>query len=243
MESAFKYLLLPSTLIALSAIGGLVLFCIRHTRKGGISLSIIAFSLYTCFGSGPVAFLLLGHLEYQVPPSTAWEREGIDTIVVLAEHAESDLAIPQSSRVSNGTAFRLLEAISVFSSAPDSTVIVSGGGVVPVIMHDILVSSGLPEGHIRVDANSSSTFESAINLSSTLRGMPFALVTSAGHMPRAMGVFQKAGMIPRAIPTHYMTKHNWLAIQYFPSPLHLGYSDLAVSEYAALLWYRLKGWL
>jgi uncharacterized SAM-binding protein YcdF (DUF218 family) len=74
-------------------------------------------------------------------------------------------------------------------------------------------------------------------------GVIFLLVTSAGHIPRAMGVFRKLGMNPRAAPTYYLTRRNWLAVQYLPSPLHLQYSDLAVSEYAALFWYRLNGWL
>lgn len=202
-----------------------------------------AFACFVLFGTGPVAFLLLGHLEYQVPSATALEREAIHTIVVLAAYAESDLAVPLSSRVSNGTAFRLLEAMSLFQSAPGSTVILSGGGEVPTIMRDMLVSAGIPPDRIVVDGDSESTFESAIHLSPMLGKTPFLLVTSAGHMPRAKGVFQKAGTSPRAVPTHYMTKRNWLAIQYLPSPLHLGCSDLAVSEYTALLWYRIKGWL
>jgi len=243
MRTVFKYLLLPSTLIALSAIAGLVLLCFRSTRKWGIALSMSAFVAYLLFASGPVAFLLLGHLEYQIAPSGATEREGVHTMVVLAAYAESDNDVPLSSRVNGAAAFRLLEALSLFQSAPESTVIVSGGGVVPLIMRDVLVSAGIPTSHILVDTESYSTFESGQHLAARLGTAPFLLVTSAGHMPRAMGVFKKAGTFPRAVPTHYVTKQNWLAIQYLPSPAHLTYSDWAVSEYGALLWYCMKGWL
>lgn len=243
METLAKYLLLPSNLITLCALLGLGMLCSRLYRKWGVRLSLGAFACYVLFASGPVAFLLLGYLEYQVPSATVSEREGIRTIVVLAAYGESDLSVPLSSRVSSGTAFRLLEAISLFQAAPDSTVIVSGGGVVPAIMREVLISAGVPSDHIMVDGESFSTFESAMHLASVLESAPFLLVTSAGHMPRAKGAFQKLGTNPRAVPTHYMSKQNWLAIQYLPSPAHLGYSDLAVSEYAALCWYRLKGWL
>jgi len=243
METVVKYLLLPSNLITLSALLGFGMLWSRWFRKWGVRLCQGAFGCYVLFASGPVAFLLLGHLEYQVPSATESEREAIRTIVVLAAYAELDPSVPLSSRVSDGTAFRLLEAISLFQAAPDSTVIVSGGGVVPAIMRDVLISAGVPSDHIVVDGESVSTFESAMHLAPMLETAPFLLVTSAGHMPRAKGVFQKLGTNPRAVPTHYMSKRNWLAIQYLPSPAHLAYSDLAVSEYAALCWYGLKGWL
>ena len=70
--------------------------------------------------------------------------------------------------------------------------------------------------------------------------LPFILVTSAGHMPRSMHVFKKAGLNPIPAPTHYLTRKNNLAISYLPSPLHLRYSDLAIHEYAAILWYHVK---
>lgn len=243
MRTVVKYLLLPSTLIAFSAIAGLVLLRLCSTRKWGVVFSIAAFAFYMTLASGPVAFLLLGHLEHQIPPATALEREGVRTLVVLAAYAEVDTGIPLSSRVNSEAAFRLLETLSLFQSVPESTVILSGEGAVPAIMRDVLISAGIPANRIVVDAESSSTFESAQHLAATLGTAPFLLVTSAGHMPRAMGVFIKAGMVPRAVPTHFVTKRNWLAIQYLPSPVHLGYSDWAVSEYAAVLWYRIKGWV
>jgi uncharacterized SAM-binding protein YcdF (DUF218 family) len=243
METVVKYLLFPSNVITLSAILGLLLFGIRFTRKWGGAFCIVAFSGYLIFGTGPVAFWLLSNLEYQISAATAAEREGVQTVVVLAAYGESDLSIPLSSRVNSETAFRLLEAISLFRGAPYSKLIVSGGGEVPAIMRDVLVAAGIPSDQLQVDQDSFSTFESAHHLSATLGKSPFLLVTSAGHMPRAIGVFRKAGTAPLAVPTHYLAKRNWLAIQYLPSPLHLAYSDLAISEYAALGWYSLKGWL
>lgn len=243
MEAIVKYLLFPSNLITLSAILGLVLLCARFTRKWGGALCIFAFACYLIFGAGPVAFWLLGNLEYQISPASASEREKVQTVVILAAYGESDLSIPLSSRVNSETAFRLLEAISLFRGAPHSKLIVSGGGEAPAIMRDVLVAAGIPSGQLHVNPDSFSTFESARHLSATLGKSPFLLVTSAGHMPRAIGVFRKAGTAPLAVPTHYLAKRNWLAIQYLPSPAHLVYSDLAVSEYAALCWYSLKGWL
>lgn len=243
MDAIIKLFVVPSALISLSAIIGLVLFCFRLTRKGGAALCMTAFAGYMIFASGPVAFLLLGHLEYQIAPARTAEREGFRTIVLLAAYAEADDSIPLSSRINGAGAFRLLETLSLYQLAPESTVIVSGGGAVPGIMRDVLVSAGIPADHIVVDVEADSTFKSAQHLAGHLGASPFLLVTSAGHMPRAMGVFKKAGANPLAVPTHYMTRRNCLASQYLPSPLHLEYSDLAVSEYAAIYWYYLNEWL
>lgn len=243
MAAFGKYFILPSSWILVGALAGIVLLCFRSTRKYGGVLGFAALTLYMFFGSGPVAFLLLGHLEYLIPAASQSEREGALTIVVLAAHAETEAGVPLSSFVNNASAVRLLEALSLFQAVPGTRVIVSGGGETPTIMRDVLMSAGIPPDRILVDGASTSTFESAIHLRPALENAPFLLVTSAGHMPRAIGTFLKAGANPRAVPTHFMTRRNWLAIQYLPSPVHLGYSDLAVSEYAALLWYRLRGWL
>ena len=243
IETIVKYLVLPSSAVTIGAIASFLLACIRPTRLWSVSAGIVALATYAIFGAGPVSFFLLGSLEYQIPPATISERKEVYTIAVLCGYAEHDLDHPLSSRANSASAFRLLEALSLFRAAPNSTVIISGTGEVAMIMRDVLVSSGISAEQIRVDIDSNSTFESAKNLAPILGGRPFLLVTSAGHMPRAIGAFRKAGTIPLPVPTHYLTRRNFLATQYVPSPLHLVYSDLAVSEYAALLWYRYKGWL
>lgn len=238
-----KYLVLPSSIILLSVLLGTILTCLRASRKYGIALLVFALSVYVVFASGPVSFLLLGHLEYEIPPATASERLGSEKIVVLTAYAESNQDIPLSAWINTASAFRVLEVIGLVRTFPEATVILSGQEDVPRIMRDVLVASGIPSHNILIDDLSSNTVESAKHISPILRGMPFLLVTSAGHMPRAFGVFRKAGMNPRPVPTHYLSKRNWLAVQFLPSPMHLVYSDLAVSEYLALFWYRWRGWI
>lgn len=218
------------------------LACFRRARSWAIISGALALSIFLVFGSGPVSFLLLGSLEFQIPPVGQVERRQAVTIVVLAGYAEFDPDHPVSSQVNSNSAFRLLESLMLFQSRPDSTVIISGKGEVAGVMRDVVILSGVPAEQVIVDSVSSSTYESAKNLSPRLGQTPFLLVTSAGHMPRSMGAFKKAGSRPLPVPTDYMTKRNPLATQYLPSPVHLHYSDLAISEYVALIWYRFNGW-
>lgn len=243
LEGIVKYIVLPSSTVTIGLIASFVLVCIRPVRRWGVSAGIVALATYAIFGAGPVSFFLLGSLEYQIPPATIAEQKEIYTIAVLTGYAEYDPDHPLSSQVNSASAFRLLEVLKLFRSAPGSTVIISGAGEVATIMRDVLVSSGIPAEQVRVDSDSFSTIESARHLAPTLGERPFLLVTSAGHMPRAIGVFRKAGTAPLPVPTHYLTRRNSLATQYFPSPVHLECSDLAISEYAALIWYYLNGWI
>lgn len=243
LEDVVKYLVLPSSGVTIGAIACFILVCVREVRQWGITAGAFALTIYAFFGAGPVSFFLLGSLEYHIPSATLSERGDVYPIAVLTGYAEHDPDHPLSSKVNSSSAFRLLEALKLFHASPGSTVIISGTGVVAGIMRDVLVSSGIPAEQVRVDVDSASTFESAKHLALVLGDKPFLLVTSAGHMPRAMGVFRKAGMMPLPMPTHYLTKRNPLATQYFPSPTHLELSDLAVSEYAALAWYYVNGWI
>jgi len=243
LEGIVKYVVMPSSIVTIGVIAGFVLACIRPARRWGLSAGIVALATYAIFGAGPVSFSLLGSLEYRIPPATILEQKEIDTIAVLAGYAEYDIDYPLSSQVNSASAFRLLEVLKLFRSTPSSTVFISGAGEVPTIMRDVLVSSGIPAGQIRVDADSFSTFESARHLVPVLGKKPFLLVTSAGHMPRAIGAFRKVGTAPLPIPTHFLTRRNSRATPYFPSPGHLECSDLAFSEYAALVWYYVNGWI
>ena len=68
------------------------------------------------------------------------------------------------------------------------------------------------------------------------------LVTSASHMPRAMGVFRKAdwqGII--AWPVNYRTGHSWAALYDAPFPERLGQFEWGFREWLGLISYRLMG--
>ena len=158
-------------------------------------------------------------------------------IVVLAGHAEKDLNRPVSSYVNSPSAFRLIEAIRLLQKNPKSELIVSGYGAAQV-MKQLLVEVGIDMEKANIENQSTSTYESALFLKDKLLDRNFFLVTSAGHMPRAMGVFKKQQMNPIPAPTDYMSRKNYMAISYLPSPRHLMYSDLAIHEYLAIMWYK-----
>lgn len=240
MVDFIKYVIVPSNLINIFLIAGIITFFFQRIRKFAIYLVGASALIYIIFANGPVSYWLIISLESRYPALKSFEKiEKFDTIVILPGHAEPDPYFPLSSTVNSSTAFRIIEALRIWRFFPDSKILISGPKDVPELMRKLLLALGVPDNRIIIEAESTSTYENAVILQKKLGDRPFILVTSAGHMPRAMAVFKKLGMIPIPAPTDYMAGRNPLATRYLPSPSHLMYSDLAVHEYFGILWYRL----
>jgi uncharacterized SAM-binding protein YcdF (DUF218 family) len=239
MFEIVKDIFVPSNLILIFVLAGIILLPLRKNRRIAVGLLSTGLILYILLGTGFISLWLLGNLESRYPSlKTVDGLKGVNEIVVLTGYAETDPALPPSSEVNVASAFRVLEAMRIFNFLPEARILISGGKDVSEIMKKVLVSLGIPESRITVENQSSNTFGSAVQVAKMLKGRRCILVTSAGHMPRAMGSFKKQGVNPIPAPTHFMSVKKFRWSHYLPSPLHLGYSDLAVHEYFGLIWYR-----
>jgi uncharacterized SAM-binding protein YcdF (DUF218 family) len=239
LEEMIRVLVEPSRVISYLVFGGILLLFWKGRRRISRHLFAAALTLYIVLGTGPVAFWLLGSLEFRYPPyeETSGNRD-VEDIVLLAGYAERNDEMPRSSHVNGASAIRILEASRVFRLQPGRRIIISGRGDVPFVMKDVLVDLGIPDESISIEGNSRSTSDSAMNISRMLKGKKIILVTSAGHMLRSVHVFRNFGMHPVPAPTDFMTRRNFMATGYLPSPLYLKLSDFAVHEYVGILWYR-----
>jgi len=229
----------PSRVISsLLLVGILLLLWKRHRRKSTY-VFMAALILYTVFATGPVAFWLLGNLEFRYPPfeESAANRD-MENIVLLSGYAERNVEMPLSSHVNGASAIRILEAARIFRLKPGRKITVSGTEDVSGVIKDVLVSLGIPGERIVIEGHSRTTMESGANLAILMKGKKVILVTSAGHMPRSIRIFRNYGMHPVPAPTDFMTRRNFLATGYLPSPLYLKLSDLAVHECVGILLNR-----
>lgn len=104
--------------------------------------------------------------------------------------------------------WRAVYTVLVWRTRRPSEIWISGGGPMKVSMAEsmktFLVASGVPEGLIRVEGESRSTWESAQRMSRLLgaESRPVVLLTSDYHMYRARRMFEKAGLkvLPMPIP-------------------------------------------
>jgi len=110
-------------------------------------------------------------------------------------------------------------------------------------MADAAEVMGVPREHVVLENRSLDTEEQARRIKAYVGDTPFALVTSALHMPRAMALFQKHGLYPLAAPAGRLVNQGkrltpW---DFYPSSRNLRDMEMAVHEMLGLLWIKVKG--
>ena len=136
--------------------------------------------------------------------------------------------------MNTSSALRVLEAANIRTRRPDCRVIVSGSATAARTMAHQLHLLGVPDSLLSVDLMSNSTAASAKHVQPLIGDQPLFLVTSAGHMKRAVGVFRKLGMDPIPAPTDYLLPGSSWVTAWMISSADLRASDLAVHEYVGL---------
>src|SRR5271156_5582912 len=107
-----------------------------------------------------------------------------------------------------------------------------------------LAVMGVPSGRTTFEARSRNTSENAMltrDLVSPKPGERWLLVTSAFHMPRAMGAFRHAGFDVIAWPADYLTfgtQSEWVMPNRWVAE-GLRWVDLGAKEWMGLIAYRL----
>jgi uncharacterized SAM-binding protein YcdF (DUF218 family) len=237
-------LLCPSGLGYSLFVLGLVAGASRRTRAFAWWLLIASGVVMLVFSSGMVAAALMSPLEYSRPAlNTPAERADVRRIVVLTGWASDDPNLPLSARLNASSLYRVMYAFELHRTRSDGDIIVSGGEVAARNMGELLIELGVARERVTVDGASNTTAASAAALRSLVGSEPFLLVTSAGHLPRAIGVLEAQGLSPVAAPTDFQLPKDWRYAEAKPTPLSLMVSDLAVHEYLGLLWYRVRGLL
>jgi uncharacterized SAM-binding protein YcdF (DUF218 family) len=120
-------------------------------------------------------------------------------------------------------------------------VIVTGGSPTTEVMGALVEALGVPSERVTLDTDAVNTVTSATNVQRLLGTSRFFLVTSAGHLPRAMAAFAARGLEPIPAPTEHLLPKRVAQASWTLSPFHLQASDLAVHEWVGAWWYRLSG--
>ncbi|MBW1942849.1 MAG: YdcF family protein [Deltaproteobacteria bacterium] len=104
---------------------------------------------------------------------------------------------------------------------------------------------GIDFGRVILEERARSTYENALfsrQLVSSVGDDQWVLITSAWHMPRAFGAFRKAGWAIIPYPVDFRTDGHYNMTPAFDLTKGLGLLSLALKEWGALAYYRLRGW-
>jgi uncharacterized SAM-binding protein YcdF (DUF218 family) len=113
------------------------------------------------------------------------------------------------------------------------------------IAAELLQEFGVSRDRILLDTESRTTAENAIMSRKLLAPKPgerWLLVTSAFHMPRAIGAFRKAGFEVEAYPVDWRTR-GWVdaKVPFDRLSSGLARTDVALHEWGGLVMYWLAG--
>jgi uncharacterized SAM-binding protein YcdF (DUF218 family) len=236
-----NFLTTPSGLTYLMAIAGLVCLCLPRLRQWATRLLAASALVLVTFSTGVIATALMSPLEHEYPRlDHARAHPQARHIVLLTGWAGDDPDLPLSGRLNDASVYRVMLALELLRECPDCEVVVTGHGDSARLMGELLLKLGLPAARLRVDSDSGNTAASARHLAGLLIEREFFLVTSAGHMPRALDAMRRAGLRAIAAPTDFRMPREILRADLAPSPYSLAVSDLAAHEYLGRVWYALR---
>jgi uncharacterized SAM-binding protein YcdF (DUF218 family) len=214
-------------------------------------LAVLAVAVLAAFSSEPVASRLERWSERD---ARATFRPDVvyDAIIVLGGMVDEKASQASGEVEVDGHVERLLRAWELLRAGRAQAVLLSGGVVDPdpgdVAEADrlaaLLVRWGVPPAQIVTDASARNTRENAAESGriAAARGWKtLLLVTSAAHMPRAVGCFRAVGIEPDVLPVdHRATKVGggpWL-----PRVNALARSTDVLHELFGRLVYRAMGY-
>jgi uncharacterized SAM-binding protein YcdF (DUF218 family) len=154
----------------------------------------------------------------------------------------------------NDGAERVTEIAALARRFPNARIVFSGGSAnlifagVPesAFMLDLLESFGIPRTRVQLEERSLNTVENARFSKALINPKPgerWLLVTSALHMPRAVGAFRKVGFPVEAYPVDWQTG-DWVDVVKGPFWPVIGLlrTDLAMKEWIGLFAYWVAGY-
>jgi len=245
------FFFVPSNFILTLTICGLLLWWTRFA-KFGRRVTVASILLLLIAGIAPVGTALLLPLENRFQ---SWDpSRGAPTgIIVLGGVINPEVSIQRGEISLDKAAERLIAAVELSQRYPTLRVVLSGGN--SDILHPgpsesefaakFLEPFGIQRDRIEIETSSRNTMENAVNTARLIMPKPgerWLLITSAYHMPRAIGLFRKAGIPIEAYPVDWQTG-GWgdLAKPSFSLLGGLNDLDIATHEWVGLIFDRLSG--
>jgi uncharacterized SAM-binding protein YcdF (DUF218 family) len=237
----------PFDLLLILGLVGVALSFTPSARVGR-GLCIGAILLLAIVSVSPLGSFMLRPIEDRFPLPGPNFRSPTD-IIVLGGALDEDLTTARHEPVLMPLGERVTAGVVLARRYPQARLIFTGGSSSlrpsgadeATGIRELWLSLGVDPARMIFETKSRNTWENALFTRAMIKPKPgetFLLVTSAWHMPRAMGVFRKLGYNVTAYPTDYMTlgdsrDYSWL---------HLGFGELVMFQYALHEWVGLTAY-
>lgn len=225
----------------------------RVRRAGALAAVAATLGLFAC-GLSPMANWLTLPLEERFPAFTD-DGTPVAGIIVLGGAVQSEETFARGQLILNDAGERMLALGELARRYPAAQVVFTGGAATLIAdgqpEAQALVRFGLPAvgvsaERLTIEDRSRTTRENAVfsrDLVHPGSGERWLLVTSAWHMPRAVGCFRQAGFPVVAYPVDFRTgsrSDRWRPFTSVSDGLRR--FDLVMKEWIGLVGYRLAGY-
>lgn len=257
IKKFIAFWLMPLPLgLTLLVLGVILLLMARRVRLGRVLLVLGTLVLILCSNKF-VSTALVQPLEARypavpelatgtaIPPALAACR----FIVILGSGNGNAPGLSANNQMSVSALARITEAVRLARVVPEAKLIVSGPTDSPdrpshaEMLRRVAESLGLERSRFILIENGRDTEEESLAVKRLVGREPFALVTSAWHMPRSMALFRYAELSPLPCPCDYTARGGdsvqWSDFLWDVSSLER--STWAFRERIGYLWIWLRG--
>lgn len=259
LSKLLPLLIYPAGVTCLLLIASLII------RKDGWRRVIILFALLILWVSGNrwVSLSVVRSLEWRYLPQENIPQA--QAIVILGGGTDA-ADYPRPMVDLTGAGDRVLYGGYLYKQGKAPYILLSGGNIAWMgarsttpaeQMAEVLALMEIPQEVMLLQTESLNTYQDALYSSQMLKEMGITrivLVTSALHMPRSVGLFEKQGMEVIPAPTDYrVTQKQWdnlknpavetQLINLIPNVSNMASLTNALKEYIGIAVYRLRHWI
>lgn len=213
-------------------------------------LILLATLFLAALSLSPIGAWVMKPLETRFPAAQLSDKP-IDGIIVLGGALDPEGSLRAGAPILNDAAERLTAFVALARTYPKARLIFSGGSGDPLRpgireadqVKALFASLGLAPERVVYERDSRNTYENALYSKKLIQpepGQNWLLVTSAWHMPRAMGCFEKAGWAVTPYPVDYRSASHDHWAMFLPEQ-QLDMVTTGSREWLGLISYRLMG--
>jgi len=241
----------PGNILLILLLFGVLLMGFRRWRTAGRRMVGLVAVVGVVVAVAPIGVWMMAPLEDRFP-IVSEPPPWVDGIIVLGGVVSPALTESRGQTSLGGAMERLMAFASLARRYPDAKLVFSGGS--GSLRHQelkearyadpVLRDLGLDAGRVMFEDQSRNTFENAVlsrKLADPKAGETWILITSAFHMPRAVGCFRAQGWTVLPYPVDYSTLVDQGFDLQFNFTGNLSRLGNGLHEWLGLAVYRLTG--
>lgn len=223
LSKVLWFFVAPGNVLVILVVLGAIALLVRWWRIGTVLVTLAAVAMVVIMAT-PLSEWVLAPLENRFPAMTRMPAH-VDGIILVGGAVDPVLSFWRRRPQVNGDAERVIATAALARRYPDARILITGGNgsLWRSALNEadptrrILLSLGVPAARITLEKRSRNTFENAEFSYALIHPKPgsvWLLVTSANHMPRAVGCFRHVGwkVVPYVVDyrTAPHTRFSWI---------------------------------